>query len=290
MSISSSLLLCLNKCFKPPKHPFNLRTSGESTYARWQYEKGGQTLNFYLAYATAAEMFEGKTVLDVGCGAAGKSVYYASLGAEKVVGLDVLEQYREEAVKLADEKGFGDRFEFVCADAANTGFSDGAFDTVIMNDAVEHVARPAETLRECLRMLKPGGKLFLNFPPYYHPYGAHLSDAISVPWVHALFSEKTLIRVYRKLAGRMPDGDERIALRISMKPDGTEYLSFFNRMTVRRFEGLLREIPAKCLYYHEEPLRKFLRPISRLPGFREFFVKMVVAVLEPADADANAAG
>ena len=281
-NISLALLLAINKRFKLPVHPFNLSNDGGMTYAEWQFEKGAQTIDFYLKNATAGEMFKGKTVLDIGCGAAGKSIYYASLGARRVVGMDVIERYREEATELARRKGYGDRFEFVCADAASTGFSDGEFDTVIMNDAVEHVARPEAVLRECLRLLAPGGRLYLNFPPYFHPYGAHLSDAVAIPWVHVFFPEKTLIEAYKRLVADLPDGTQRIDLRVSKKTaEGSEYLSFINRMTIRRFKKLLLDLPAECAYYGEEPLRGFLRPLARAPVLKEFFVKMVVAVLTP---------
>jgi SAM-dependent methyltransferase len=281
MHAAQSLLILLNKCFKPPVHPFNLQSDGKMSYAEWQFEKGGQTIRFFLPHASASDIFGDKDVLDVGCGAAGKSVYYASLGARRVVGLDVLERYRAEALSLAARKGYAGKFEYVCADAAETGFVDKSFDTIIMNDAMEHVDNPGAVIGECMRLLRPGGRLYVNFPPYYHPYGAHLSDAIAVPWVHALFSEKTLIAVYKRLVRGKPDGAERISLRISQKPDGTEYFSYFNRMTIKRFKKLLADMPVKCLYYHEEPLRGILRPVARLPGFREFFAKMVVAVIAP---------
>ena len=60
-----------------------------------------------------------------------------------------------------------------------------------MNDAMEHVDEPEKVLDECYRILKKDGKVYLNFPPYNHPYGAHLSDAIGMPWVHVFFSRKT---------------------------------------------------------------------------------------------------
>jgi len=289
MSIPQFVLLTINKWFKPPAHPFNTSNEGGLTYAEWQFEKGAQTIALYRPYALADEMFVGKTVLDVGCGAAGKSLYYAALGAKRVVGLDVLERYREEALALANAKGFQSVFSYVCADAADTGFESGSFDTVIMNDAVEHVADPGAVLRECLRLLAPGGRLYLNFPPYYHPYGAHLSDAIALPWAHAFFSEKTLIGAYKRLVRDLPDGAERISLRTGERADGGERrqdgggdrLTYINHMTIKRFRALLGELPAECLYYSEEPLRGFLRPLSRLPVLREFFVKMVVAILSP---------
>ena len=79
----------------------NLQNDGVKSYAMWQYEKGAQTIKFYLERYTEAEMFAGKTVVDIGCGAGGKSLYYASRGAKEVIGVEILEKYRAEADALA---------------------------------------------------------------------------------------------------------------------------------------------------------------------------------------------
>jgi SAM-dependent methyltransferase len=278
----ANLLIQLNKRFKAPVHPFNLNNNGVMSYSEWQYGKGGDTIKFYLELTDEKELFLDKTVLDVGCGAAGKTVYYASKGVKKIFGLEILGKYREEAEALAKEKGHADKFEFICADAAATGLPAESIDTIIMNDAMEHVDDPEGVLRECARVLRPGGRLYVNFPPYYHPYGAHLSDAIFIPWVQLLFSEKTLIEAYKRLVADLPDGGERIEFRISRaakgkgaklsphpKPkaassyrfeavsrrghehenstraeNGTtrEYFSYINKMTIRKFKGILKSL------------------------------------------------
>ena len=46
-------------------------------------------------------MFKDKTVADIGCGAAGKSLYYASLGAKKVLGVEILAKYEAECLEKA---------------------------------------------------------------------------------------------------------------------------------------------------------------------------------------------
>ena len=69
--MSKETLLKLNRRFKPPVHPFNLQNEGKKSYAMWQYEKGQDTIKFYLDRYTEDEMFRGKTVLDIGCGAGG---------------------------------------------------------------------------------------------------------------------------------------------------------------------------------------------------------------------------
>jgi SAM-dependent methyltransferase len=302
MRVGERALVAANGLFRLPTHPFNLRNEGQGTYAGWQFDHGLDTVRNYLGFlegeaasgpvpmpvpasgareeALARAMFEGKTVLDIGCGAAGKTAYYASLGARMAYGLEILEKYRGEAEAFAASKGLGDRFRFVRADAKDTGFPGGSIDAIVMNDAMEHVGEPEAVLRECLRVLEPGaGRLYVNFPPYWHPYGAHLSDAIGIPWVHLFFREATLVRAYKGLVAGLPDGAERVAFRIGTREDGSEYFSYINHMTIRRFQSILRRVPARVLYYRELPLRGFLAAPARLPLLKEGLVKMVVAVL-----------
>lgn len=276
--MTEKILLALNKCFKKPVHPFNLRNEGVQSYAMWQYERGADTIAFFLRKYTMEEMFQGKTVLDIGCGAGGKTLYYAARGASRVIGMDVVEGYRAEAEELAVKLGREDVFTFLCRDAADTGLEGESVDTIVMNDAMEHVARPEAVLAECARVLKKGGRLYVNFPPYGHPYGAHLSDLVSIPWVHVLFGDETLIGAYKKLAGTVPDGAERIAFRIGTDEDGREYFSYINKMTLKRFRNIRETAPLRVEYYSEEPLRPFLKIPARWPVLREYLVKMAVCV------------
>ena len=273
------LCVTVNKLFKLPVHPFNLHNEGKKTYAQWQYEKGIDTIKFYLKHNTVDEMFKDKFVLDIGCGAGGKTVFYASKGVKKITGIEILGKYREEAENLAKEYRLQDKFEFVQGDAANMPFENEIFDTIIMNDAMEHVDKPEMVLRECYRILKKDGKLYLNFPPYNHPYGAHLSDAIGIPWVHVFFSEKTLIKCYKELVKELPDGKERVDFRISKKEDGSEYFSYINKMSIKRANNILQNSNFELEYYSEEPLRNIFKYPARIPFFKEFLVKMVVCVL-----------
>lgn len=276
----TNFLLALNRLFPLPVHPFNLQNEGKESYAMWQYKRGSDTIAFYRERYTTQEMFENKVVLDVGCGAGGKTMYYASQGVAKIIGMDIVSHYKEEAETLAQQLGYADRFAFVVGDAAHTQFENNTFDTIIMNDAMEHVDRPDLVLAEVKRILKPGGRLYVNFPPYYHPFGAHLSDLIAIPWVHLFFSEDTLVAAYKELCKTVPDGDERIAFRISTNEQGKEYFSYINHMTIKRFDKLRVQAGMKQAYYREVPLRGFLTPLAKLPLFKEAFVKMVVCVFE----------
>lgn len=280
MRAATRVLLALNKLFKAPVHPFNLQGEGVMTYAEWQYEKGGDTVKFFTSRYPEDELFASRRVLDIGCGAGGKSLYFLRCGAASVIGVDIVESYREEAEALAAKLGYSDRFTFLAASADALPMADGSVDLVIMNDAMEHVADPVAVLGEVRRVLARGGRLCVNFPPYYHPFGAHLSDAIYIPWVHMFFSERTLIEAYREALRGNPDAESRLAFRFSTGADGREHITYINKMTIKRFRGILRGLNIEPEYYAEVPLRPFLKPLSRFPLTREIFTKMVVAVIE----------
>ncbi len=279
MRISTRIIKLTNRIFPPVVHPFNLQNDGKKTYAEWQFEKGGDTVACFRPKYHPDDMFVGKTILDMGCGAGGKSLYYASLGATRVVGVDIVEHYEAEANALARKLGYADRFSFICASADDLPFPDGTFDTIIMNDFMEHVGDPEAALKEARRLIKDDGRIFINFPPYYHPTGAHLSDTIHMPWVHMFFTESQLVAAYRHLVRGLPDEKERLSLRLSTRPDGTEYFGYINHMTLRRFKSITKSLDITPIYYNEIPLRKYFSIFAKLPGIKEMFVKMAVVVI-----------
>ncbi len=280
MSFSTFLIKFGNKIFKPVVHPFNLQNAGKKSYAEWQFERGADTVACYKEPYNTIRMFRGKTVLDMGCGAGGKSLYYASQDARRVVGVDMVPAYEAEANGLAEKLGLAHKFTFLCESALELPYPDNSFDTIIMNDFMEHISDPEAVLKEALRLLTPGGALYVNFPPYAHPLGSHMTDVINMPWVHLLFSEKALIAAYKELVADKPDAAERIKFRFSHDDKGKEYYSYINKMSIKRFKKILKTQNITPAYYDEIPLRKFLTPLAKLPFTKEAFVKMVVCVIE----------
>lgn len=276
---SETLIMLFNKLFKSQDHPFNMKNAGEKTYAEWQFENGEKTLMHYFPEYSPQSFIKNMNILDMGCGAGGKSIYYLSIGAASVTGVDVVEHYRSEAENFAKEKGYSENFRFIVGDAGNLNFPDGSFDTIIMNDFFEHASDPKGILTEALRLAKAGGGIYINFPPYYHPFGAHLSDAINIPWVHLFFSDKALINVYKKIVSRLPDGKQRIKLRISVNDLENEYFSYINKMTVKKAREIFKELGISPEYISYTPLRLFLKPFCRIPFLREMFIKNVTCVI-----------
>jgi SAM-dependent methyltransferase len=99
--------------------------------------------------------------LDVGCATGFFLQGIRDHCAWDVYGTDV----GESAVRFARERLHLDVRQGELADAA---FPDAFFDYVHVNNVLEHVLRPAALLRECRRVIRPGGTLFLSVPNGYN--------------------------------------------------------------------------------------------------------------------------
>ena len=102
--------------------------------------------------------FTGLSVLDVGCGGGVLSEAMASLGAAKVVGLDV----EPDAISAATQHAEGQHWplHYVCQPIENHEAE--LFDIVTCMEMLEHVTAPELIIEHCARLLKPGGYLFLS--------------------------------------------------------------------------------------------------------------------------------
>ncbi|CAA7612129.1 bifunctional 2-polyprenyl-6-hydroxyphenol methylase/3-demethylubiquinol 3-O-methyltransferase UbiG [Magnetospirillum sp. UT-4] len=95
-------------------------------------------------------------ILDVGCGTGVNAQALAAKG-HRLFGIDVS--------PVAVERYVAAGFEATVADiTAGFGVPEGQFDLVFASEVIEHVADTEAFLAECLRALKPGGRLVLSTP------------------------------------------------------------------------------------------------------------------------------
>jgi SAM-dependent methyltransferase len=87
---------------------------------------------------------------------------------------------------------------FAVAVGESLPFADRRFDLITMNQVMEHVADQVAVLREALRVLKPGGAVYVACPNYLRFYEPHYK----IFWFPLL--PKMLGRLFLRLRGRNP--------------------------------------------------------------------------------------
>lgn len=100
-------------------------------------------------------------ILDVGCGIGGSSLELADRYQAAVIGITLSPVQRERASERARAAGASERVSFAVADAMVMPFDANRFDLVWSLESGEHMPDKQRFLQECLRVLRPGGRLVM---------------------------------------------------------------------------------------------------------------------------------
>ena len=99
-------------------------------------------------------------VLEVGCAEGGLLEVFQSHG-HNVVGVEIS---RDRANKA--------RVDVIGIDICGYN-TDERFDLIVMVDVIEHIILKIATLKKVFELLKPGGYLYITFPPKHSPFAGH---------------------------------------------------------------------------------------------------------------------
>lgn len=225
-------------------------------------------------------MDENTTVLEIGCGEGGNLVPFYKMGCKKIVGVDLSEGKIENANQF-----FGNRnhIVFIHDDIYHVKVEDiGQFDMIITRDVLEHIHNQEAFISFVKRFMKPGGKFFLGFPPWYNPFGGHQQMCDSkflskLPYFHIL--PRSIYQLILRLFG---ETEAKIKGLLEVKE---------TRISIERFERIIRQnnyrIDKKVFYFinpnYEVKFglkpRKAGRLLSSIPFVRNFFITTVYYVI-----------
>ncbi len=117
------------------------------------------------------EIKKGELVLDLACGQGFFSREFLKAGA-RVIGVDVARELIHLASELTKKELPGANTEFITSPADDLSFiKDKSIDKAVVVLAIQNIENVVGVFKECQRVLKPAGKLFLvlNHPAFRIP-------------------------------------------------------------------------------------------------------------------------
>jgi SAM-dependent methyltransferase len=124
-------------------------------------------------------------ILEVGSAEGGLLEIFCSNG-HRVTGIEISES---RAIKSSIQTFIKDICDYNTSER---------YDLIIMVDVIEHIDLPSVAIDRIYDLLKPGGYLYITFPPKYSPYAGHQQHyklLKYIPWISLL--PESIIRLLR---------------------------------------------------------------------------------------------
>lgn len=217
---------------------------------------------------------QGSKVMEIGCGEGGNLLPFLELGCS-CVGIDLNEVKLKAGEEIFNKSEYANKVSFIADDVYNREAEyRGEFDIILLKDVIEHIHDQQKLINYMKLMLKPEGKIFFAFPPWYMPFGGHqqvMKKKIPslTPYTHLL--PKPLYKSYLKLMGETPTNIDNL---LEVKETG---------ISIERFEKCVKNAGMK-LYYKQLYLinpnykwkfglkpRKLNKATGSIPFLRNFY-------------------
>jgi SAM-dependent methyltransferase len=111
---------------------------------------------------TALGLRDGQVLLDLACGRGGYGLEIARRSGSRIAGVDFSAVAIEHAQRRAQTLGLADRADFRVGELTATGLSTASVDAVLIVDSIQFAESKLDALRECRRVLLPGGRIVIT--------------------------------------------------------------------------------------------------------------------------------
>jgi demethylmenaquinone methyltransferase/2-methoxy-6-polyprenyl-1,4-benzoquinol methylase len=128
----------------------------------------GQNRRWRRAMVEAVAASRPESVLDVATGPAGVALQLASRTAARVTGIDLTPEMLRAGAGNVARSPWRDRIHLLVGRGEELPFADATFDALTFTYLLRYVSDPADTVRELVRVVKPGGtvaSLEFHVPP-----------------------------------------------------------------------------------------------------------------------------
>lgn len=222
---------------------------------------------------TSMEVNQTISVLEIGCGEGGNLKPFVDMGCKRIVGVDMNARKINNANQFFADHPNRNKLTFICDDIFNRTDLE-AFDLIIMRDVLEHIHGQEKFMRMAKQFLKPDGRFFLGFPPWWNPFGGHQQVCKSkflskLPFFHLL-----PVFLYKPILKAFGESEIMIDALLEVKETG---------ISINRFERIVRRTAyekANRQFYLINPNyqvkfglkpRKVIQPFSHIPFLRDLY-------------------
>jgi ubiquinone/menaquinone biosynthesis C-methylase UbiE len=204
------------------------------------------------------------TILETGAGDATLAVALAKMG-KTVTAIDLNPKPNAEVGELG--------IPFVKMDVMQLAFEDNRFDCAISFEAFEHFMEPDKALSEMLRVVKPGGCVYLDFGPlYYCSHGLHIYCCLGIPYSQYLFDYAMMERYIEE--NRLPRIVPKTLNRWHVEDYDRLWKRFANRAEIVRYEKIRNYDYLRMIRRHP---RLFKTQTSRFEDLVVHGIRIVLA-------------
>jgi 2-polyprenyl-3-methyl-5-hydroxy-6-metoxy-1,4-benzoquinol methylase len=189
------------------------------------------------AYVTSGFLGTGLRGLSLGCGNGDKEAAWANTGA--FTSLECYDLSAERVAAARKRHATHPVLSFEVADAYDLAFDSGAFDVIVFEDALHHLAPIPLILERCKRWLKPGGHLVVH--EYVGPRKFQHSDRLleAAAGVLAVLPERLRMSYAHGTVKRRVQRPSLLRMRLTDPSEAVE--SDLIRPTVRSLFDVLEE-------------------------------------------------
>ncbi len=118
----------------------------------------------HRGYALLERLPKNGAILEVGCGTGG-FLAAAFESGRNAIGIDIASRWLVVARKRVSRDKFDENHDRIFpACVEKMPFSDESFDLIVADSLLEHLNEPIQAIREMLRVLKPGGTIWIWSP------------------------------------------------------------------------------------------------------------------------------
>lgn len=186
-------------------------------------------------------------VLDLANGYGGETTIFDKY-CKQVIGLDL----------TFPKRNFS--FPQIVANALTSPFANESFDLIICASLIEHVHNPKELLFEIDRLLKAEGVVYISFPPFYSPLGAHNFSPFHY------FGERINLQIYKFIVKNFLKKEFLWGNTIPTSYSNAYGRSGLNKMTIKTVKKLIKDSNFEII---DQSTKWFPINLSRIPIINE---------------------